>query len=208
MLFGTTTGNGFGGGLELVLRRGVVGASVGLAGVESRPEDRADALAGMDDRSGALFGTFGLVTRGGPAKLSATTAVGLGQDAGVAQTVGLVIEKSIVPRFSASVGGIVTFADRKNMLFDFGITDEQATRRRALIASGDTRLRASDTTSSAPNAGLKEMRGTVQLTYAIHGPWLATALMSVGQLPDRVTESPLARERRAITTAIGIAYGF
>ena len=208
VLFGTTTTSGLGGGLELMLRRGVVGASVGLTGVESRPEDRADALAGMDDRSGALFGTVGLVARGGPAKLSATTAVGFDRDAGVSQTLGLLVERAIAPRFAASVGGIVTFADHKNMMFDFGITDEQAARRRELIGSGDTRLRAGDTTTFVPKGGLKEMRGTIRLTYAIHGPWLATALMSVGQLPDRATESPLARERRAVTTAVGITYGF
>jgi outer membrane scaffolding protein for murein synthesis (MipA/OmpV family) len=208
VLFGTTTGSGLGGGLEVMLRSGGVGASVGLIGVESRPEDRANALAAMGDRSGALFGTFGVVARGGPAKLSATTAVGLDRDAGVAQTLGLLLEKAIIPRFSVSVGGSVTFADEKNMMFDFGVTDEQATRRRALIASGDTRLRASDTTAFSPKAGVKEMRGTIQLMYAIHGPWTATALMSVGQLPDRVTESPLARERRAVTTAVGITYAF
>src|SRR5688572_19788748 len=40
LLFGTTTSGGLGGGLEFVLRQGMVGASLGLTGVETRPEDR------------------------------------------------------------------------------------------------------------------------------------------------------------------------
>ncbi|HEX6051351.1 MAG TPA: MipA/OmpV family protein [Gemmatimonadaceae bacterium] len=208
LLFGTTTSGGLGGGLEFVLRRGTVGASLGVTGVEPRPEERADGLAGMDDRSGALFGTVGLVVRGGPAEATATTAVGLRQDAGVAQTLGLEVGKPILPRLTASIGGVVTFADRKNIMFDFGVTEEQAARRRELIAGGDGRLRASDTTAYSPKAGVKEVRGTLQMTYALHGSWQAIAFVSVGQLPDRVSESPLARKRRAVATAVGMTYGF
>lgn len=205
---GTTASGGLGGGLEFVLHRGTVGASLGLTGVEPRPEDRADGLAGMDDRSGALFGTVGLVVRGGPAKATATTAVGLRHDAGVAQTLGLEIGGSILPRLTASIGGVVTFADRENIMFDFGVTEEQAARRRELIAAGDGRLRASDTTTHTPKGGVKEVRGTLQVTYTLRGPWRAIALVSVGQLPDRISESPLARKRRAVATAIGVTYGF
>jgi outer membrane scaffolding protein for murein synthesis (MipA/OmpV family) len=208
LLIGTTTNGGLGGGVEMIVRQGIVGTSLGLTGVEARPEDRGDALAGMDDRSGAVFGTVGLVVRAGLARATATTAVGLRHNAGLLETLGLQVGGTVAPRLVATVGGAATFADRDNMAFDFGITDEQAARRRELIAAGDRRLRAGDTTTFSPKSGLKEMRGTVQLAYTIRGPWQAVGLVSVGSLSRDIADSPLARTRSAVTTAFGVTFGF
>ena len=208
LLIGTNANGGLGGGAELLLERGVVGASVGLTGVESRPEGRADVLAGMDDRSGAAFGTGTLSLHVGPAVATTTTLLGLKRDAGVMQTLGLQVGGAIAPRFKAGLGGAVTFASRDNMGFDFGISREQAERRRDLIEAGDGRLREGDAIPFAPKGGFKELRGTAQMAYALQGNWQAVGIVTAGRLAHGVSQSPLARKRSAVTLAAGVAYGF
>lgn len=208
LFIGSSATGGLGGGAEVLFRRGPVKAALGIAGVERRPEDRADALAGMDDRSGGAFGTAGLAIHAGPAKATANTAIGLGRHAGVVQTLGLQLGAPITRRFLASIGGTVMFADHTNMNFDFGVSEEQAARRRALIAAGDGRLRASDTTAFSAKAGFKEVRATLQMAYALRGSWRAIGLVSAGRLARGVSESPLARQRNATTAGAGFAYGW
>jgi outer membrane scaffolding protein for murein synthesis (MipA/OmpV family) len=94
------------------------------------------------------------------------------------------------------------------MMFDFGITPDQAAARRALIVAGDGRLSDSDSASFTPKAGLKETRGTVQLSYVLRGQWRAVGLMSLGGLAREVSDSPLSRKDRAMIAAAGIAYGW
>lgn len=124
------------------------------------------------------------------------------------QTLGVAVGGAITSRFGASTSAVATFADRENMMFDFGVNHEQAARRRALVDSGDARLRPDEAIPYAPKAGLKEVRSTLQLTYAIRGPWQAVGVVSAGHLPDTVSESPLARKRTALSWAVGLAYGF
>ena len=204
--FRTSASGGIGGGVEAMVHRGPVVGTLGIAGIEARPEDRADGLAGMDDRSGGTFGTVGLAVRAGPVSATTNTAIGLGRRTGVTETLGLQLAGQIAPRLTASVGGTGAFANRTNMMFDFGITEGQAARRRSLIAAGDGRLRESDTTAFAPKAGLKEARGTLQLAYEVRGPWRAIGLVSTARLTRDVSDSPLARSRSATSVAAGFAY--
>jgi outer membrane scaffolding protein for murein synthesis (MipA/OmpV family) len=208
LLIGTNASGGLGGGVAWLVKQGTVGASLGLAGVESRPEDHADVLAGMDDRSGSAFGTASFSVRGGPVTAISNTLIGLSSDAGNMEMLGLQLGGPITSRLSGSIGGTVTLADRKNMEFDFGITDEQAARRRKLIDAGDGRLRDGDATAFAPKGGFKELRSTVQLAYAIRGAWQVVGVVSEGRLAHNVAESPLVRKRDALTTAAGLAYRF
>jgi outer membrane scaffolding protein for murein synthesis (MipA/OmpV family) len=209
LLIGTSaSAAGLGGGVQWLVKQGMLGAALGISGVESRPEDHADVLAGMDDRSGGVFSTVTLSVHAGPATATASTLLGLNDDAGLMQTVGLQAGGAITPRFSASVGGAGTFANRKNMAFDFGITADQATRRRALIEAGDGRLRDGDATAFTPKGGLKELRGTAQASYAVHGGWRVVGVVSEGRLARGIADSPLARKRNAMTAAAGLAYGF
>ena len=60
----------------------------------------------------------------------------------------------------------------------------------------------------APHAGLKELRTTAQLGYAIYGAWQVVGVVSQGRLGHGVSESPLARESRTMTTALGFVYRF
>jgi outer membrane scaffolding protein for murein synthesis (MipA/OmpV family) len=124
------------------------------------------------------------------------------------QLLGLQVGGMIAPRLVAGIGSTITWADRKNMAFDFGITPEQAERRRELIDAGDGRLRDGDATAFAPHAGFKELRSTAQLGYAIYGAWQVVGAVSEGWLGHGLAESPLARESSAITTALGFVYRF
>jgi outer membrane scaffolding protein for murein synthesis (MipA/OmpV family) len=209
LLIGTSAANGaLGAGAQYVVKDGTLGASVGLATAEGRPEDRARGLAGMDDRSGSAFGTAALFLRAGPAVATATGLIGLTSEAGNMQLLGLQLSGAIAPRLSAAIGSTVTLADRKNMAFDFGITREQAARRRELIEAGDGRLRDEDAVEFTPKAGFKELRNTAQLGYAIYGAWQMVGVVSDGRLAHEVAESPLARKSSAMTGALGFVYRF
>jgi len=209
LLIGTSAANGtLGAGAQFVVKEGTLGASVGLATAEGRPEDRARGLAGMDDRSGSAFGTASLFLRAGPAVATTTSLVGLNAEAGNMQLLGLQIAGVIAPRLSAGIGSTATWADRRNMAFDFGITSEQAARRRALIDAGDGRLREGDATAFTPSAGFKELRHTAQLGYAIYGAWQVVGVVSEGRLAHDVARSPLARKSSAMTSALGFVYRF
>jgi outer membrane scaffolding protein for murein synthesis (MipA/OmpV family) len=94
------------------------------------------------------------------------------------------------------------------MAFDFGISPEQAERRRELLDAGDGRLRDGDAVAFAPHAGFKELRNTAQLGYAIYGAWQVVGVVSQGQLGHGAAESPLARQSSAVTTALGFVYRF
>lgn len=208
LLIGTSATSGLGGGVEYLVKQGTLDASLGLNGVESRREKYADVLAGMDDRDGAVFSTAAISLHLGPATATSTTLLGLGHQAGMMQMFGLQLAGALTPRFAASLGGNVTFANAKNMAFDFGITPGQAEARRELLERGDGRLRAGEATAFAPDRGLKETRATVQAMYVIRGAWRAIGVVSDGRLASDIADSPLARKRNALTVATGIAYAF
>ena len=209
LLIGTAAANGaLGAGVQYVVKQGTLGASVGLATVEGRAEDRARGLAGMDDRSGSTFGTASLSLRAGPAVATTTSLIGLTSEAGNMQLLGLQIGGVIAPRLSAGIGSTVTWADRRNMAFDFGITREQAARRRELIDAGDGRLRDGDAIAFTPNGGFKELRHAAQLGYAIYGAWQMVGVVSEGRLAHDVAKSPLARKSDGMTLALGFLYRF
>jgi outer membrane scaffolding protein for murein synthesis (MipA/OmpV family) len=209
LIIGTSAANGtLGAGVQYVVKEGMLGGSVGLATAEGRPEDRARGLTGMDDRSGSAFGTATLFLRAGPAVATTTSLIGLDSEAGNMQVLGLQIGGAIAPRLAVGIGSTITWADSRNMAFDFGITREQAARRRELIDAGDGRLREGDATPFMPSAGFKELRHTAQLGYTIYGAWQVVGVVSQGQLAHDVSESPLARKSSAMTSALGFVYRF
>ena len=209
LLIGTSAANGvLGAGVHYVVKPGTLGASVGLAAAEGRSEDLARGLAGMHDRSGSAFGTASLFLHAGPVVATTTSLIGLDSEAGNMQLLGLQIAGAIAPRLSGGIGSTITWADRRNMAFDFGITREQAARRRELIEAGDGRLHEGDAVAFTPSAGFKELRNTAQLGYAIYGAWQVVGVMSEGRLAHDVAESPLARKSSAMTGALGFVYRF
>lgn len=208
LLITSATSTTLGAGIHWLFTNGALRTSLGFTGIESRPERRADVLAGMDGRSGGAFGTAIVAVNAGPAAATATTMIGLTSDAGNMQSLEVQVGGSIAPRLSASIGTTATFGDRRNMAFDFGITEKQAARRQALLDAGDRRLRDGDAVVFEPKGGFKELRHTAQVAYAIFGSWQAVGMVSEGRLASRLADSPLARKSSAVTAAAGFAYRF
>jgi outer membrane scaffolding protein for murein synthesis (MipA/OmpV family) len=201
--------SGVGGGIgAYVVRTSALTVDVSLMGAESRPEGRGDALAGMGKRGAASFAGTGLSYRLGTVTASAGLSVGLGDDEGAFGTVGIATERMLARRWVGSVSTGATFANEKNMAFDFGVTGEQATRRRALIAAGDPRLHAIDGSAYAPEAGLREMRGAATLAYLLTERSRVVAFAQGTHLSRDAARSPLVRERNGVATGMALAYGF
>jgi len=199
---------GLGGGLGVYLRRGRVDWSVHLAGSETRRERLADVLAGMRDRKESMFGGTSVTMRYGIASAGASIAGALGHRAGVQGTAGITVGGAFASRWSGALSGSATVADRRNMAYDFGISATEAARRHALVAAGDRRLTASEAAQFAPRGGVKDVRSSAQLGYAIAPRWQAVSVVSASWLQGDAAASPLARKRSALTAALGAAWRF
>ena len=206
--------SGVGGGVgAYVVRSQSLVWDVTLAGAESRPEGRGDALAGMGKRSAASFAGSAVSYRAGAALLGTVTAnagvaVGLGRDEGSYGTLGLGAERTFAHRWIAGLSTGATFADARNMAFDFGVTHEQSAARHALVAAHDPRLVGIDARAYAPGAGLRELRGGASLGYAVGARTRVLAFAQATRLADEASRSPLVRERTGVTSGMALAYGF
>ena len=199
---------GLGGGLGVYLHRGRVDWTVDLAGAEPRRERLADVLAGMGNRKESAFAGTSVTLRYGIASVSASAAAGLADSAGVLGTVRLAMGGAFASRWSVALAGSVTAADRRNMAYDFGVSPEAAARRRALVEAGDRRLRGNESVAFAPRGGVKDVRSTVQLGYALTPRWQMVSVVSAGWLQGDAAASPLARKRSALTAGLGAAWRF
>lgn len=180
----------------------------GLSGEMARPESRGDALAGMGKRSAASFAATSVAYRLGVVTATAGMAVGLGSDAGAYGSVGVASELPLARRWVAGVSTGVTFADARNMAFDFGVTSEQSAARRALLAAGDTRLRGIDVAAYAPGAGLKDVRGGASLAYLLTERSRVVLFAQGTRLSGEAARSPLVRARTGVVTGAALGYGF
>lgn len=154
---------GDGGALSaLVVGTPHVGFAAEMGFLDSRPESRADALAGMDDRDRVATVGGTLTSRAGPLQGSAGVTRGLNDRAGTHGTarVGVAIP---FRRLIAIAGTSATFADAKQMRRDFGVTEIEASRRQALIDWGDARLRADEGLVYRPDGGLRQVGGSLTL---------------------------------------------
>jgi len=181
---------------------------VGLSGEMARPESRGDALAGMGKRSAASFAATSVAYRLGVVTATAGMAVGLGNDAGTYGSVGVASELPLARRWVAGVSTGVTFADARNMAFDFGVTSEQSAARHALLAAGDTRLRGIDAGAYAPGAGLKDARGGASLAYLLTARSRVVLFAQGTRLSSEAARSPLVRARTGVVTGAALGYGF
>lgn len=181
---------------------------VGLDGGQSRPESRGDALAGMGRRSASAFGTTGVSYRVGFLAASAGVSLGLGADDGSYGSLSLSTQRRLGARWEGRLATGANFADRRNMAFEFGVTEDQATRRRALIAAGDPRLHGVEGGSYTPAAGLKDARVMGMLSYAMTPRTRAMLFARATHLSDEAARSPLVRERDGVASGVMLAYGF
>lgn len=191
-----------------LVRTPTLTVDVGLSGSESRPESRGDALAGMGKRSAASFATTSVAWRRGIVMANAGVVVGLGRDEGSYGTVGLASELPLARRWIMGASTGVTFADARNMAFDFGVTSEQSAARQALLAAGDPRLAGIDASAYSPDAGIKEARGGASLAYLLT-PRSRLVLFAQGtRLSNEAARSPLVRTRTGVASGVALGYGF
>lgn len=200
--------NGVGAGLavNLVQTRALT-LSVGLGGSEPRPEDRADALAGMDDRRLGIATLSGLTYRYGPVSAGVAVSAGLRDNAGVTGTGNLGLTLPVLSRTFFSLGGSVTLANQDAMRYDFGITPGEATRRTALITAGDGRLRAGDGLPYTPSGGVRDVGATASLAHMLSPRWSLFGFGAVTRLSDRAAKSSLVRRQTGWSTGAGFTVG-
>ena len=206
-LGGSQSGTGAGIG-AYVVRTPSLSVDVGLSGSESRPESRGDALAGMGKRSASSFASAGAAYRRGIVMATAGLSVGLGKDEGSIGTLGLGSELPIARRWIAGVSTGVSFADARNMAFDFGVTNAQSAARQALHDAGDPRLDGIDVAAYSPDAGLKEARGAASLAYLLTDRSRVMLFAQGTRLSSEAARSPLVRSRTGVVSGVALAYGF
>lgn len=205
-------GDGLGGlsagaGVYLV-ETGGFSWSADLALTSDRPEDRADALAGLGDRGfGAFVGTT-VAYRLGPVEAFATAAVGLEDRMGLLGVTGLSVGQQLGERWFGQAGGAAVFGDCANLRWDFGVSAAQAARRRALLAAGAPELGPADGEPYTPRCGLREVRATASLGYALTPRLSLFGSGSGVRLERGAAESPLTRERNTWEAGIGLAWRF
>ena len=205
-------GDGLGGlsagaGVYLV-EAGGFSWSADLALTSDRPEDRADALAGMGDRGFGAFAGSTLAYRLGPVEASASVAVGLEDRMGSMGVLGLSVGQPVGERWFVQAGGAAAFGDCANLRWDFGVSEAQAARRRELLESGAPGLRPSDGVSYTPRCGLRELRATASLGYALT-PRLSLFGAGAGVRLERgAAKSPLTRDRNGWEAGVGLGGRF
>jgi len=183
-----------------------IAAEVGFQ--QDRPSSRADALAGMENRD--FVGTAGVSVSytlfGIELGLSGTR--GMNDGAGMLGTERLGYTLPLGSRVIASAGAGATYADARQMRWDFGVTDPEATRRQALIAAGDDRLESDEGVAYRPKAGLRNVSASLSLMYLVTRHWAVVGFGGVDRLSDAAAKSPLVRQRDQVTGGFGVGYRF
>ena len=85
-------------------------------------------------------------------------------------------------------------------------TGSRAARRRALIESGDPRLRTGDDRIHAPGGGMKELAADVMLLHPLSSRTTMVAFGRVGRLQGDAAESPLVRNRTTMSSGVAVVY--
>jgi outer membrane scaffolding protein for murein synthesis (MipA/OmpV family) len=182
--------------------------SADLAITSDRPEDRADALAGMGNRGFGVFAGSTLGYRMGPVQAFATAAVGLEARMGSMGVLGLSAGERIGERWFAQAGGAAAFGDCANLRWDFGVSESQAARRGELIEQGAPDLRPADGQPFTPECGLRELRASVALGYAVSLRLSLIATATGVRLENGAAASPLTREPNTWEGGLGLAWRF
>ncbi len=189
-------------------KRGPWAFDVGLAMEERRPESRADALAGMGNRRAGFRAGAGLNIKARGFNASIALSAGLSEASGLRTAVTLGREFRLGPQWAAGVNLGMQFSDAEHARYEFGLTPEQAARRKALRAAGDPRLQPGDDRVFDPGAGLREVRLGTSLIRFLPERWTATALFFAAQVQGASTDSPLVRQRTNLGGGASLAKRF
>jgi outer membrane protein len=203
----SSTGTGLGlGAYAIRTERFGVAAEVGF--LNNRPASRADALAGMDDRDLVATASMSMSYRLSAFQGTLSVTQGLNDGAGLLGSAWLSYSRQVGSRVSATAGVGATFANAKQMRWDFGVTAAEAARRQALIAVGDGRLEADEGGAYRPKAGLRQVGASLSLMYAVSSHWAVLGFGGLDWLSDEAAASPLVRRRAQVSGGIGLGYRF
>lgn len=203
----SNTGGGAGLG-AYAIRTARLGLAVELGFLQNRPASRADALAGMQDRDFVATAGASLSYLIGPVQASLSASQGLNDGAGLLGSARLGVSQALGRRVIASVGAGATFANARQMRWDFGVTASEAARRRDLIAAGDRRLETGDDRAYRPDAGLRQVGASLSLTWLVTSHWAVVGFGGVDRLSDEAAASPLVRRRAQVSGGAGLGYRF
>jgi outer membrane scaffolding protein for murein synthesis (MipA/OmpV family) len=181
--------------------------AVELGGQDSRQADRADALAGMEDRDLVATGGVSLSYRTGPFEGIVAVSQGLNDGAGLIQTTRLVYYRPVGKVILGAAAG-AALANGKQMRREFGITDAEAARRQSLIDAGDGRLEPGDGQAYTPGGGLRHLGLGVSLIYPVASRWSLIGLAGIEWVADEAANSPLVRRREQFAGGLGVGYRF
>ena len=201
----STTGNGFGLGAYAV-RTQRISLAAELGFLSDRPSSRSDALAGMDDRDLVITTSASLTYRVNALEAGVSVTQGLNDDAGLLAGARLGFTQMIGRRLITSAGIGATFANARQMRWDFGVSVTEAARRQALIAMGDDRLEAGEGIPYAPDGGLRHLGASLSLVYILSPRWTMLGFGGVERLSDEAAASPLVRQRGQVSGGIGLGY--
>ncbi len=172
---------------------------------DSRPESRADALAGMADRDLVATAGASLTYRAGLLEGLVAVSRGLNDGAGFLGTTRVSVSRRLA-RTIATAGIGATFADARQMRRDFGVTESEASLRQALIDAGDDRLHRDDGIAYRPEGGLRQVGASASLMYLLSPRWSLIGFGGVDRLSDEAAASPLVRRREQFSGGLGLGY--
>jgi len=196
--------SGVGAGLGVnLIRTGNLTLTTGLGGSEPRPADRADALAGMEDRRLGFTSVSALSYQLGPLNAGIAFSAGLRDNAGVSSTGTLGVTLPLAQRLYFGLGGNLTVASRAAMAYDFGVSPLEGARRSDLIAGGDLRLRGDEGGPYRPTGGMRDIGANANLAFMLSPKWGLFGFGAVTWLGDEAAASPLVRRRTGWTTGAG-----
>jgi outer membrane protein len=181
--------------------------AVELGGQDSRAADRADALAGMEDRDVVATAGVSMSYRSGPFEGIVAVSQGLNDGAGLIQTMRVVYYRPVGKVILGAAAG-AALVNGKQMRREFGITDAEAARRQALIAVGDGGLQPDDGRAYRPDGGLRHLGAGISLIYPVSLRWSLIGLAGMEWLADEAAKSPLVRRREQFAGGVGVGYRF
>jgi outer membrane scaffolding protein for murein synthesis (MipA/OmpV family) len=198
---------GVGGALGYTLfRSGGFSTSLGAEAVEPRFERMADALAGMGDRPATLFASAGIAWRRGPLELSLGLREGFRAEVGGGTVARATFTVPLGRRWLLEARVAGSAYDRRQVAYEYGISPEQAARRRALIQAGDPRLDPNQVGSFTPQAGWALLQSSLAVGFALSDHWRLGLTVLQQEVQGDARHSPLVQRPRSQGAVFGISH--
>lgn len=161
-----------------------------------RKEHRSAALAGLGDidprpELGGFF-NYGI---GRDIVLTSSLRYGAGNDRnGLLLDLGAVYSISLAPQWRLGLGVAGTYANAEYTQTYFGVDAAQAGR--------------SGYAPYSPEAGVRDVRANVALSYQLSPKVIFTGALSAVSLQGDAKRSPLVRDRSTVNAIVGVSYAF